>query len=551
MKNIILFISIVLLTTVISCKEQKNTNNTNIEVIKSHTSVADKLALWKEVKLNSDISFLSENQKLIVKKLIKASEIIDSIYWKQVYPYSIDSLLSEKDSLTLQYIKLNYGPWDRLDGNKPFVKGIGEKPIGRNFYPLDMKYLPFMAYELPEKLSPVTMIRRDSSHHFIAIPYNIFFHKELQKAANYILEAANISNNESFKNYLKLKAQSLLDGECAKSDIAWLNTKNNLVDFLVEPAEAEDDDFLGIKKSYEGYVLVKDTQLTKKTQEYISYTKEMQKAIPCNEIYKKNPKTNKINIIVYNVLYYTGYANCSAKNISINRPYNPDVLKTHGSCKLIFENVTEAKYNSVLKPLSNLIIDKTQANSFDEKTFFESNVLYEIGDKLDFDKTLSGEPIVNKLKDKALLIDKIRADLLRIYLVPVLAKNNLISPDEVKKHYVCYLSNLFRIARFGYSIPQSQSNIVIINYLLKHNAIKRNKEGFYSVNFNNIKDVIRQFTAKIHKIQEEGSYNKAQELIDKYLIINDKLKTDLQKINNNNIPIDIRVKQGTKILGIE
>ena len=545
------YIAIVALLFTACNNSNKTAENIEQQATKQETGIAERLALWKEVTLNSGVEQLSENQKQVLKYLIKASQKIDDIFWQQTYPFSRDSLYSTlKDSTERLYVDLNYGPWDRTNENESFIKGIGRRPLGGNFYPTDMKYLPFMAYELPDKLSPLTVIRRDSNKHFVAIPYHIFYQKDLSIAADYLNKAADLCNNESFKKYLTAEANALLSDNYEQSEIAWLQTNGNLIDFVAEPVETDNDDFLGIKKSYEAYVLVKDTIRTKQSEVYSKYIKKMQECIPCDDVYKKNPKTDKINIVVYNALYYAGYSNCSGKNISINLPNNTEVLKQYGSRKLMFYNTMSAKYESILKPISKLMIDESQADNFNSDIFFESNLLYEIGDKLGFDKTLSGEPVVDKLKDKAVLIDKIRADLVRIYLVPQMQEEGIISKENTEKHYVCYLSNLFRIARFGDAIPQSKANIIIINYLLKHKAVSRTKNGKYLIAYGYINKVINDFTAEIHRIQEEGNYNKAQELIDKYLIIDKKLQNDLDKINNNDIPIDIRFKQGLKVLGV-
>ena len=50
-----------------------------------------------------------------------------------------DSLLATIDNADAQkFVQINYGLWDRLAENRPFMEGVGEKPLGANFYPTNM-----------------------------------------------------------------------------------------------------------------------------------------------------------------------------------------------------------------------------------------------------------------------------------------------------------------------------------------------------------------------------------------------------------------------------
>ena len=51
-----------------------------------------------------------------------------------------------------RFAEINYGPWDRLDGDRPFVDGVGPKPKGARFYPTP-DYTPSI-YRL--ELNPAT-----------------------------------------------------------------------------------------------------------------------------------------------------------------------------------------------------------------------------------------------------------------------------------------------------------------------------------------------------------------------------------------------------------
>src|SRR5918998_2375861 len=108
------------------------------QAVNSHSDIERKLAQYTSVKLTSDLGRLSENERRMIPLLIDAARWMDSIYWHEAYG-SRDSLLqSIRDPNVRRYAEINYGPWDRLDNNAPFVEGIGPKPKGAAFYPPDV-----------------------------------------------------------------------------------------------------------------------------------------------------------------------------------------------------------------------------------------------------------------------------------------------------------------------------------------------------------------------------------------------------------------------------
>ncbi|MFP3947362.1 MAG: hypothetical protein ACLFWG_01405, partial [Longimicrobiales bacterium] len=84
-------------------------------------------------------SELSEGEREAVLLLMEAAEIMDELFWRQASgdPTPLLAGVSDDPDL-LRYVEINYGPWDRLAGNEPFVTGFGPKPPGAAFYPPEM-----------------------------------------------------------------------------------------------------------------------------------------------------------------------------------------------------------------------------------------------------------------------------------------------------------------------------------------------------------------------------------------------------------------------------
>ena len=95
--------------------------------------------IYADFTLTADLSHLSDDQKRMIVLLIEASEIMDDLFWRQSYGDDYAAWLdSLDDERARRFAELNYGPWDALDDDKPFVAGFGPKPLGAQFYPADM-----------------------------------------------------------------------------------------------------------------------------------------------------------------------------------------------------------------------------------------------------------------------------------------------------------------------------------------------------------------------------------------------------------------------------
>ena len=92
-------------------------------------SIDDRLSKYVEVKLTTDISRLSEQQKKMLPLIIRAAQQMDAIFWQQAYGNPSELMNQLNDEKLKKFAKINYGPWDRLAGNEPFIEGVGEKTI--------------------------------------------------------------------------------------------------------------------------------------------------------------------------------------------------------------------------------------------------------------------------------------------------------------------------------------------------------------------------------------------------------------------------------------
>ena len=74
----------------------------------------------------------------VPNELIEASRIMDELFWLQAYGEPGPLLAGLEDENLRRLAEINYGPWDRLAADQPFVESAGAKFPGAQFYPDDM-----------------------------------------------------------------------------------------------------------------------------------------------------------------------------------------------------------------------------------------------------------------------------------------------------------------------------------------------------------------------------------------------------------------------------
>ncbi|HEX8385985.1 MAG TPA: Zn-dependent hydrolase, partial [Rubricoccaceae bacterium] len=96
-----------------------------------------RLAQYTTVHLTADLSGLSDSARAMIPHLVDAARAMDEIFWTEASG-GWGGRLATLSPAARRYVEVNYGPWDRLDGNAPFLPGVGAKPLGSGFYPSDL-----------------------------------------------------------------------------------------------------------------------------------------------------------------------------------------------------------------------------------------------------------------------------------------------------------------------------------------------------------------------------------------------------------------------------
>ena len=547
MKNKLLVLLFLVIPVMLSnCDQVKRSTNV------SATEIVEKLDGFVKVELTTDLSILSENERKMIPLLIDVAKIMDDIYWTEAYGDKKNLMKSLDDQNLKDFIKINYGPWERLDGNKSFINEIGKKPPGAQFYPEDMTKEEFNNFESADKSSLYTLLRRDKNKKLKTIPYHVYYKKELSKAVNLIRKAAELAEDQGLKEYLELRADALLTDEYFESDMAWMDMKDNNIDFVVGPIENYEDALFGYKAAHESFVLIKDKKWSKMLNRFSALLPDLQKALPVEDDYKKETPGTDSDIGVYDVVYYGGDCNAGSKTIAINLPNDEKVQTQKGTRKLQLKNSMQYKFDKILMPISKILVAEDQLKHVKFDAFFENTMFHEVSHGMGIKNTLNGKGTVRKaLKEQYSALEEGKADILGLFLVTKLYDMGEFPGKDLMDNYVTMLAGLFRSSRFGVSSAHGKANMVKFYYFQENGAIvKENNTGMYSVDFDKMTEAMLSLSQKILTIQGNGDYNAARTMIENMGFIRDDLQKDLDRIANFGIPKDLVFEQGKDILGL-
>ncbi|GAA0894485.1 hypothetical protein GCM10009122_41660 [Fulvivirga kasyanovii] len=506
---------------------------------------------YTTVKLTTDISALTENQKQMIPMLIEVGKIMDELFWFEAYGKK-DSLLSTLNhEAASKFVNINYGPWDRLDGNKPFIEGVGPKPAGANFYPEDMTKEEFEAAAIEDKASLYTFIRRDSAGNLTSIPYHVMFEEQVKKAADLLKKAAALADNAELKKYLNLRAEALLTDNYYESDIAWMDMKTNQIDIITGPIETYEDQLFGYKAAHETYVLVKDMEWSKRLAKYAALLPELQRGLPVEEKYKKEKPGTDSQLAAFDVVYYAGDCNAGSKTIAVNLPNDEEVQLKKGTRRSQLKNAMKAKFDEILVPISKVLIDEEQQKYITFDAFFANTMFHEVAHGLGIKNTVNGKGTVREaLKEHASALEEGKADVLGLYMITKLHEKGEIEGD-LMEYYTTFMASIFRSVRFGASSAHGKANMVRFNYFKDQGAFAQDPEkGTYKINFEKMQDAMNSLSEKILTLQGEGDYEGVKQLVDEKAIIQPELQNDLDKLAEQGIPVDIVFEQGVDVLGL-
>jgi hypothetical protein len=520
----------------------------------NHKLVTERLAMYADVDIAVDMSALTERERQLVAKLTEAGRLVDEIFWLQSSHDATavrDSLAKVKDPAGadfLKYVMINYGPYDRIFEGERFVgEGPAKKPDGAGIYPADLSREEFEAWI---KAYPKTKADLESSYTVIesangqplAIPYNVYYQPRIARISALLDEAAALTDNLSLKKYLQLRAKAIRTDDYYESDMAWMDLKDNNIDVVIGPIENYEDALFNYKTAYECAVMVKDAEGTKELQMFKQHIDAFERALPIDEKYKRKSAGSGNVLEVVNIVYFGGDFQAGVKTIAASLPNDPRVTEKKGGKKQMYKNLMEAKFDNIVKPIAERVLEPGLVEFVDRKAFTSFVTLHEVSHTLGRPYVFGNEKLsVRKaMKERYSAIEECKADILGLYNNKLLLDEGVINNEDLKKSIVTYVAGLFRSLRFGVEEAHGQANLMQLNWFLEKGALRKNADGTYAIDFDAFMDAAAGLARAVLTVEIEGDYAGAGMLQEKYGKMTPDIDTVIKKLVD--IPRDLNTR---------
>ena len=507
---------------------------------KSDSALKEKVESYAVVEVSSPLyDALNDNDKKIVGLFREAADIMDGLFWKQTYGDK-----AEMEALTDEYEKayamINYGPWDHLDNNEPFIEGYGAKPLGCQYYPQDMTMEEWEAFDDPDKLSLYTVIRRDENGALKTVWYRDEYKAELDKVCALLEEAASLTTNEGMRTYLTERVKAFRTDDYLASDMAWMDMKDCNMDLVIGPIENYDDHLYEAKAAYECFILLKDEKRSANLAKYVSLLPALQTMLPCAPEYKTFVPGTSSDLNVYDAIYYSGDCNGGSKTIAINLPNDERVHIAKGARRLQLYNSMMAKFDKILAPIGEILVTPEQQKLLTADAFFWNVTFHEVAHGLGVKETVNGKGTVDAaMGSEKTTWEEAKADILGLFMVNKLIEMGEITDITKEESIATFIAGIVRSVRFGSASSHGKANMMCFNYMEDHGAFSRNAEGRYVVDFEKAAAAIDSWANTIIETQATGNFEFAQKYAAENASIREALAADIAKVNEAGIPRDI------------
>ena len=517
------------------------------------SEIVELLAKFAPTEIGVEDARIPEKHRGVIKKLVEAAVILDELFLLQVdsrnKTWREEIAADPRLETTLTVFDIMYGPWNRLDHNKPFWGNV-EKPKGVNYYPQDItkeEAEQWIADHPDQKevfTGYFTRIERDGDG-LKAVPYAEAYKGHLEPAARLLDEAAGLAEDTRLKKYLKSRAAAFLSNEYRQSDMDWMDLGDGDIEVVIGPYEVYEDELFGYKAAFEAFITIRDPIDSAQLEKIKSYIPDMEKFLPIPDEHKNLDRGSESPISVVDVLFTAGDARAGVQTLAFNLPNDEVVREKKGSKKVMLKNVANVKYEQILVPIARRLIDDEQVKNVSFKAFFNHTLIHEIAHGLgpgsitiEKDGKKVETSVNAELKEIYPVIEEAKADTLGMYFNYMLIDKGMHTAEFMKSVYASFLGGFFRSVRFGANEAHGKANLIQFNYLAGKGSIVRGDNGKYTYVEDRMPEAVKALAHDLLMIEAQGDYDGAKVFVEKYGEMPTEMKEALDTLSD--IPTDIR-----------
>jgi hypothetical protein len=514
-------------------------------------NLAVQLAKFRPVRMPFSTNGLSTREVQMVRKLVEAGQYLESAFWRESDPdglriyQALTSCSGSTEKQIHHYLLINGNRYDLLEGNRAFLAGARYEP-GHALYPAGITrkeiedYVAAHPARKAEIYNPWTVVKRRGND-LVAVPYHVEFKKWLDPAVQALRDAAAMSDDKPFANFLRLRADALLTDDYYKSDLAWVDLDNHKFDVIMAPYETYLDDLLGVKTSYGVAVMIRNPSESERLTTYKKYAAAIQDALPLAAADRPSNAGHPTPMEVMDTPYRGGDLRHGYQAVADNLPNDPRIHAEKGTKKIFFKNFMDARVNYVVLPVAKLLMREDQASLASMDGYLAVVVMHEMshglgpayarvnGKQADIRESIG--PIYSGLEEA-------KADIVGLYGLDWLMNKGVLPKARARDYYASHVAGIFRTVRFGVSEAHSKAEMMEFNYFVERGAITRDaKTGRYAIDFAKMPGAVASLAKELLEIEATGNRNRAESWFNKYGTMPAELKAALDKITS--VPVDI------------
>jgi len=493
---------------------------------------------------------LSAREVRMVRKLVEAGQYFESIYWRQADPEglalykAVANCRGPAEKQIRHFLLINGSRYDLLEGNKPFLAGTVYEP-GHALYPAGITrkeiedYVAAHPAKKAELYNPWTVVKRTGSD-LVGVPYHVEYKQWVVPAAKALRDAAALSDDKAFANFLRLRADALLTDDYYKSDVAWVDLDNPKFDVIMAPYETYLDDLLGVKTSYGVAVMIRNPGESAKLATYKKYVSDIQDALPLAAGDKPSNAGHPTPMEVMDAPYRSGDLRHGYQAVADNLPNDPRIHAEKGTKKIFFKNFMDARVNYVVLPIGKLLMREDQANLASMDGYLSVVVMHEIshglgpaysrvaGKQTDIRESIG--PIYSGLEEA-------KADIVGLYGLDWLMNKGVLPKSRAHDYYASHVAGIFRTVRFGVAEAHARAEMMEFNYFVEHGAITREATGRYAIDFARMPVAVASLAKELLEIEATGNRSRAEAWFTKYGTMPADLQAALSRTGS--VPVDV------------
>lgn len=508
-----------------------------------NNDVAARLARWKNVDMPFHSAGLTDREKQMVGKLVEACRLLDDVYWRQSDLAGLELYKTTTNPQLKTLLMIMGGRWDLIDENHPFA-GAPPMPPGHDLYPHDLTRASVEQYvrEHPADKAaiydPYTVVKRRGDR-LIGVAYQEEYKPLLARMAQALRDAAALSPDAQFANFLRMRADALLSSDYYKSDLAWLELKDPKFDVIFAPYETYLDDLLGVKTSFGASVLIRNDEESRRLAVYQKYVPDIQDALPIEAAARPSKRGHLTPMEVMDAPYRAGDLRHGYEAVADNLPNDPRIHQEKGTKKIFFKNFMDARVNDVILPIARRLMQPDQAAKASAEGYLASTLLHEISHELgpDFAQRAGKRVDIREAIGPAYSgLEEAKADVVGMFGIEWLVDHGALPKNRLEEYYASYVAGIFRTLRLGTGEAHGRAEMMEFSYLLENRALSF-VNGRYSIDFAKMPGALSQLAKVLLETEATGDRARAEMWFAKY----DRMPPALTKMlaMAGDIPVDI------------